>query len=237
MDIPLVVLGHRRNQYLGTCLRSLETNLHGAGVTAVVDDSGKRGQGRIPWWQGVVPGHIPLMVPHSEYPVGYRRAMETVFSIARSACALSGSEYALLWEEDFELIEPLDIRDMVKIMDANPRLAQLNLQRQAVYAIERRLGYMRSHATRGYQLHRAETEGLPWVRRKRPFTTNPSLIRREVLDMPWPTEAEASRVRGGAEPAMSLKLERAGWTFGWLGVPDHPQTKHLGDEMKTGSGY
>lgn len=228
---PLVLLSHRKQEFLETTLRSLRH--YGTGITEVivVDDSGD------PEHHAYLDArNIGYSLVDTVQNMGYLDAMQVVFDKARLVADRLGAEHVLLWEEDFYLTRPTNLFDMARIMEhpANAALAQLNLQRQSCYGIERRFGYMESHQRRGYHLERGETYGLPWVRRRKPFTTNPSLIRREVLSTWWPHRDDC---HGDAEGAMSYKLERAGWHFGWYGEWNTPSTKHVGVERKTGVGY
>lgn len=232
MGYPLIVLSHRRREFLETTLASLAENLKGADRVIVVDDSGDPEHHR--WLADQDIWYIPTSVTCGK---GYLTAMQRVWDTALDQVDILSVDYAVIWEEDFVLNEPVSLDDMACVLDENPMLAQLNLQRQPVYRIERRFGYMQSHQRRGYDLSSRITADIPWVRRSRPFTTNPGLVRRAVLEVDWPTREEADQVAGGAEPAMSQKLEHMGFCFGWLGHPNHPHTHHVGTEMKTGKGY
>jgi len=229
---PLIILSHRRREFIEQALLSLRH--YGEGITEVVivDDSGDLAH------------HDYLDRRNIGYSLsepagrncGYLGAMQTVFEVGRDLADRNDTAHVMLWEEDFVLTRPTSLRNMAKVMDHpdNAALAQLNLQRQAVYRIERRFGYMESHDRRGYALERGLTGDQPWVRRKRPFTTNPGLIRREVLETDWPSRTECGT---DAEGAMSKRLENAGWHFGWYGAWNTPSTRHVGTDRKTGKGY
>lgn len=227
---PCIILSHRRREFLETCVNSLRQHAIGITDVIVVDDSGDDAHREWLLSQNYEFTASDRLRGHS---LGYLGAMRTVWETAQS----TGYDHVLLWEEDFFLTRALDVDDMACVMEANTSLAQLNLQRQAVYKVERRLGYIESHARRGYGVVRRNTEDIAWIRRLRPFTTNPGLLRAEVLNTPWPSRREADAVDGGAEPAMSRRLERQGYNFGWLGVPNKPYVHHAGTEMKTGKGY
>lgn len=230
---PLVLLSHRKSQFINRAIGSIRQHLRNVGEIVVVDDSGDEEHYG---WLADNTGLSYSVVKYGQN-AGYRDAMIRVFEVAEEMTDRAGVEYAMLWEEDFLLQRAVNLGDMARIMDANPVLAQLNLQRQAVYGVERRFGYMESHMRRGYGLSIRETDGIPWVYRERPFTTNPGMIRRPVLSRPWPSRETCDGVDGGAEPAMSLALEADGWRFGWYGAWNRRQTLHIGAERKTGAGY
>lgn len=228
MDYPMILLSHRKREFLETALSSLRDFCSGTDSLIIVDDSGD-GEHRKSLLRD---GYDVRCSSPDGSAVGYLGAMQTVWEIARQQ-----GTHVMLWEEDFVLTKPLDVRDLATLLDTHETLAQVNLQRQAVYAVERRLGYMQSHARRGYGIVRQTTAGIPWVRRRCPFTTNPGMVRREVLDYDWPTRVECDATPGGAEPAMSRLLESEGYAFGWLGRVNEPHTLHNGSIMKTGKGY
>lgn len=225
---PLIVLSHRKREFLETTLATLREHAHGVGEIIVVDDSGDADHHDWLLSNGYAHGFSSPDRSH----VGYLGAMQTIWEIVRAY-----DSHVMLWEEDFVLTKPLYAADAAYLLDKNPGLAQVNFQRQAVYRIEKRFGYMQSHQRRGYELSVGRTEDIAWVKRRRPFTTNPSMVRREIFDIDWPTRAEADLVPGGAEPAMSALLEKSGYHFGWLGLPNTPHTKHVGTTMKSGKGY
>lgn len=230
-DYPVVILSHRRQAFLGRTMWSLNNMMTGSGRVTIVDDSGDHEH-----HQWLDDHGFQFSAVHPTKNMGYLEAMNRVWQVAACAADEAGVEYAVLWEEDFVLRKPVDLSDMATVMENRPRLAQLNFQRQAVYRVERRFGYMESHQQRGYRLSPRQTEGIKWVRRATPFTTNPGMIRREVLDLKWPARHEADSVLGGAEPAMSRRLEPT-YEFGWLGGWNSPHVRHVGDDMKSGKGY
>ena len=231
--IPLIVLSHRRRQYLPKTLRNLRSYFAGVDRPIVVDDSGSATHHRMLDAEG-----IQFSAVNPERNAGYLKAMKRVWEVAGEECDRRGVDYVALWEEDFLLTKPVHAADVTCVMDKRPELAQLNFPRQPVYRIERTMGYMESHNARGYDLHRASVNTFPIVTRRRPFTTNPSIVSLDaILSCEWPTREEADAVEGGAEPAMSLVMESQGWGFGWWGPWNSRFTHHVGHARKSGTGY
>lgn len=227
-DVPIILLGHRNKKFLPSTLTSLR-GLAGTGPLVIVDDSGDPEHHRWLDNQG-----LSFTVVDPCKNSGYLAAMQVVWQVAEAFKA----PHFLFWEEDFQLTAPVDIAEITNLLDRNQDVAQINLQRQAVYGVERRFGYMESHQQRGYNLTvQHEPDGTHWVKRKRPFTTNPGVIRSEILPVSWPSPDAVAHTDGGAEVAMSHKLEAKGWHFGWYGRWDTPSTMHLGVHRKTGIGY
>lgn len=230
--IPVVILSHRKREFLETTVAALHKYLPGAHTAVVVDDSGDAEHHR--WLDD---DGFSFSVVDPDRNAGYLDAMKRVWEVSRTLADEVDAEYVLLWEEDFIPTRTVPLKEMVAVMGANTRVAQMNLQRQPVYKIEKRFGFIASHEVRGYGLRSRKTEGHRWVFRRAPFTTNPGLVRREVLDIDWPTRESCDLIQGGAEPAMSRVLEKAGWAFGWYGAPNTQYVEHVGAEMKTGTGY
>lgn len=226
--LPLIVVSHRKRMFLETALNSLRVFSRGLREPVIVDDSGSSAHRA---WLAQRGYKVASVGQDNE---GYLSAMNKVWEVAYDLTPRS--DYVFLWEEDFTLTRPLNVGLMVGVMDEHYDLAQLNVQRQPVYGVERRHGFIASHEVRGYGISKHRTGGVPWVRRERPFTTNPCLLRSSVLDVPWPTREEADQCDGGAEPAMSLKLE-PNYAFGWFGAADVPHSRHIGSNRKTGTGY
>lgn len=239
IGFPLVILSHRGQRYLPHAVRSLRQMASYITDVIVVDDSGDPEHHQ---WLDDHGYQYSLTGPSGKYTglgggYGYLESMKRVWEVSRNAADEAGVEYVMLWEEDFMLRRRVSLLNMYMVMQANPQLAHLNLQRQSVYKVERQHGYMESHQLRGYGLSLGRDSNVDWVSRRTPFTTNPGLIRREVLDIDWPTRAVCDLYDGGAEPAMSHVLEEAGYHFGWLGRWNRPVTQHIGTERKSGTGY
>lgn len=236
VGVPLIVLSHRGNEFISRTLAAIKHYAFGITDVFVVDDSGDNVHRE---W--LADHGFNMTAVDVSRNAGYLEAMKAVWSLASRL----DSQYVMLWEEDFIPVREFSALSMASIMDDNAGLAHLNLQRQSVYGVERRLGYMESHARRGYELTRMYGPSAPyphspypWVARRQPFTTNPGLIRREVCrTVRWPTRAEADQINGGAEPAMSRRIEAEGYYFGWYGKWNTPYTRHIGTDLKSGTGY
>lgn len=231
--VPVIILSHRKREFLPQAVSSLRNMGHGITDVIVVDDSGD--DKHHAWLDDH--GYQFSTTSVTGESVGYLEAMRLVWFVAQTQADAAGVESVLLWEEDFIATRKFSTSHMRTLLHLDPRLASLNLQRQPVYKIEKRFGYLESHQRRGYDLKSRFDSGIKWIERRTPFTTNPGLVRRSVLDIDWPSRELCDQVEGGAEPRMSADLETMGYHFGWLGAWNCSQTQHIGNDRKTGTGY
>ena len=231
--IPLIVLSHRRGQYLPKTLRNLRSYFAGVDRPIVVDDSGSATHHRMLDAEG-----IQFSAVNPERNAGYLKAMKRVWEVAGEECDRRGVDYVALGAAAFPLTVTVHAGDGTCSMGTRPELAQLDVPRQPDYRIGRTRGYRESHSAGGYVLDRASVNTFHIVTRRRPFTTNPSIVSLDaILSCEWPTREEADAVEGGAEPAMSLVMESQGWGFGWWGPWNSRFTHHVGHARKSGTGY
>lgn len=141
-------------------------------------------------------------------------------------CALGSGQPWIFWlEDDFTFNQPVDVGRLQALMDADSRLLQVALKRQAWYehelaaggVIEANPGAFTQHE--GYVTHRAF------------WTMNPMLCRRSALAaQPWPQ-------RPSSELLFGRVAFRNGARGAYLGqLDDPPLVTHIGAEQ-AGDGY
>ncbi len=133
-------------------------------------------------------------------------------------------------EDDFTFNEPPDLSAMAAILDGNPCLAQVALQRQPVNDVERAAGGIIASWPDEYS-EVVDDVGRVWCEHSLFFTTNPSLYRAGLTcRFRWPDGAHS-------EGRFSQVLRDAGFRFAFLGGKgDAPKVHHIGDH-RTGTGY
>lgn len=190
--IGLVVISDRGDLYLPDCLRSVAVNVdYSFGFTTVVDDR--------------------------EHRLGMAGAVREGWGRALAA----GCDFVLHWEEDFLAAGPVDLDDLVAVLDRAPYLAQVVLKRQPWSPEEHAAGGIIECNPDDY----TQDDG-GWVEHERIFSLNPCLIPRNVLELGWPDGNEAEFTR------MCLD---AGYSFAFYGDRlDPPRVLHVGAERSAG---
>ena len=128
-------------------------------------------------------------------------------------------------EEDFHLLEPVDLDAMADTLDEFGNLSQLVLKRQAWSPEEQAAGgIVEMHPDQYVEVNLG---GRLWTQHHRLFSLNPSLIPARVIRGGWP----ASNERG-----MTDRILDQGGCFGyWGGKHDPPRCLHVGSQGGMGS--
>lgn len=129
-------------------------------------------------------------------------------------------------EDDFTFNRPVDLADLVTVLDHHPHLAQIALLRQAWNPQEKAAGGIIQLNPGDFTPR--ETLGVPWLEHRRFFTTNPCLYRADLMSREWPTGDQS-------EGRFGLDLVRTGWAFAVAGHGEEWVT-HIGD-TRAGVGY
>jgi hypothetical protein len=222
--IPLIVLTNGRRDCISQTVPSITKHLTGYGDTVIVDDSGNREYRA--WLATEFPD--ALLTAVGPEPAGYWRAMRTVWSIARG----SGADAVWLAEDDFTLLDDLDVACLDRVLDEHPYLTQIALRRQPWFGNEIAYGGM-LEALEAQGLMFAETSDGKhhWIEHRACFTGNPCLIPQRTFAHDWP-EGEWSESRFGrllfADP-----LARGAY---WGRRDDPPRVEHIGHE-RVGTDY
>lgn len=130
-------------------------------------------------------------------------------------------------EDDFVYDRDVDLEPMIATLEANPELRQLALLRAPYYPRELEAGGVLQTLATPHELvnHREH----PFVAHRDHFTANPSLFRRSLTSIDWPSSTSSERVFGDAvlgDPAARFAYWGAG----------EPWITHLG-AVRAGSGY
>jgi hypothetical protein len=223
----VVCLSNRRGTYVHEALASLRKHVTGWNRVIVVDDTGD------PAWRARLAQLEAIrVVPVSDRPAGYTAAMARIWQLAAGRL--------FLLEEDFVFVRGLDLAELHAVLDANPKLAQIAVQRVAWYANEKRRGSVlraqrervdRERAAAG-QPPTSWTVHASYVEHDAGFTGNPSLIADAAFEHDWP-QCDWS------ETAMGDQLRAAGLSSAWFGRDgDPPHVEHRGlERADTAGGY
>lgn len=164
----LLVIGtYRKRQYIDRALSSLQAHLTGVSRTVFVDDSGDADHSR---WLARFGDVVPVGRR------GYNAAMSTV-------CEIAGDQPIMFWEEDFTLLEPVDLDDMLQVLTARPHLAQLALLRGPWFPVEHEHGgLLEALEAKGHRIDLVD--GV--YEQTATFTCNPAVWAPGVAAKGWP---------------------------------------------------
>jgi glycosyltransferase involved in cell wall biosynthesis len=223
VKLALVVLTNGRRDCIERTIPSLEEYVsplpaQDPHARIIVDDSGDRAYGA--WLEERFAGFDVYPVDRSR---GYAAAMRRAIALGTAGDA----DWLFFTEDDFVYQRPVDLRAIAAAMDAEPRLAQVVLRRQAWFPSERKAGGMIERfdpalftQRDGYIEHRVFWSG------------NPHLVRTSFLRRhPWPLGDDSERRFGRTafgDPRVSVAL--------WGRRDDVPWVEHIG-AVRVGSGY
>lgn len=140
----------------------------------------------------------------------------------------TGADYVLHWESDFIARAPVELAEMIGLLERHPRLAQVSLKRQAWNERERAAGgIVEADSDDFTEMH----DGVTWTEHRRYFTTNPSVYSTSLCSMGWPQVEHSEGVfthRLLEDPELRFAI--------WGGKFDPPAVEHIG-EVRAGVGY
>ena len=231
MSVALLVMTDGREEYLRDCIESVRLNIDPAQLAEwwMFDDTGDHNHRN----------HLRRLYPEYQHiNAGNRAGFGGAIRAAwQTLAARSRAEWVFHLEQDFVLNRPLDLAAMIEVMTCNARIVQMALRRQAWSAAETAAGGVVEQFPLAY-VDVADGAGHQWLEHRQFFTTNPSLYRRWLCDMPWPTGPQSEGhfthqlIASGAPgiPADAL-------TFAYWGPrTDTPWVQHIG-QKRVGCGY
>jgi hypothetical protein len=224
MTIPLIVLTNGRRDCISQTIPSITKHLAGYGDMVIVDDSGN------PDYRAWLAIEFPdaLVTAVAEGPAGYWRAMQTVWSIARG----SGADTVAMWEDDFILLDDVDLTCLDRVLDKRQHLIQIALRRQPWFANEVEHGGILEALEAQGQTFTGSTDGRHhWIEHRACFTGNPCLIPQRTFAHDWP-EGAWSESRFGRLLFADPDARGAYWGR----RSDPPHVEHIGHE-RVGTDY
>ena len=224
MAVPIIVLTNGRPDCISKAISSALGHLDGVGDGLIVDDSGDD-----VYRAWLTEQYSAPVIPVGDGPCGYWKAMRAVWDLARSL----DTDAFVFWEEDFVLNTPVDISDLVAVLDAHPHLTQMALLRQPWWPNEiRHGGLIEALEAGGGQDFVERTDGTHhWVEHRACFTGNPCVIPRRTFERDWP-EGDWSESRFGRD--LFRDPEACGAYWGRRSDP--PRVEHIGHQ-RVGSDY
>lgn len=229
MNIAVLVMTDGRDEYLDQTVRSAMGNLTGPIVEWWMhDDTGSDE------YRAGLRRRYPTFLHAGEGPRrGFGGAIRHAWSLV---AATSTARFVFHLEADFLFRRPVDLAVLAAVLDARAYLVQMALIRQACNADERDAGGLIERYPQAYTARRDDPHR--WLEHRLFYTTNPSLIRRSLVDRGWP-EGEHSEGRMGIDLCTNGSPEASGdqVRFGYWGDRvDGPWVDHIGT-VRAGTGY
>jgi len=216
MSFALTVTTDGRGDYLLQAIDSLRVSLDPwPEWRCMVDDSGD-------------PAYAAMLRRcHRDFLIRAHTGRHGLAAAVRSAWLLAfagRSRYIFHAEDDFIYREPVDLAGMARLLDENPHLAQVVLKRQPWGEDEIAAGGQIEVAPSEY----TDREGF--VEHRRLFSLNPSLIRREAIELALAEPGD------GLERGITDTLLEHGYSFAYWGArKDAPRCEHIG--VRRSEGY
>jgi len=162
--------------------------------------------------------HLNIQVHHET-----RRGLAGALRSAWQTALDTGAQYVFHLEADFVLLDRIPISKMIKVLQDNPRLAQVSLKRGPVNDVERAVGGTIECAPHCY------TQRDGFVEHQTIFTFNPCLIPRSVIELCLAEPGD------GLERGFTDTLLDHGYSFGIFGrIEDPARVEHIGHQRSSG---
>lgn len=220
--VALVVVTHGRRECIAETIPSALENLKGLPIVRCIvsDDSGDPD-----YW-----AWLRLTFPSFELVTGKPGGFAANTARAWDAALASGQRLVFWLEDDFRFERPVDLDGMAQVLDDNPHVLQMALRRQAWSAPELEAGGVIQQNPEAYT-DCNDDAAHHWLEHQLFWTTNPHLVRREVLARyQWPAAKKNSEAVFGRQTLTGELV--AGY---WGRRTDDPWVEHFGE--RTGRGY
>ena len=208
-----------RREYLEATLASADEQVSGPITrTVIFDDAGDRA---FTQWLYTL-GHS---VASWGTNVGFTQSM---FLARRWLTRHTVEPYVFHLEEDFTFDEPVDLADLVAVLEGEPQLDQVALLRHAFYPRELRAGGDMAGAFPGDYTIRTDDVGRTWAEHALGWTCNPSVYRTDLCELDWPRKGRHTETTFG-QARIAEGRRFAYWAA-------RPTITHIGAE-KLGHGW
>ncbi len=183
-------------------------------------------------------------VDDTQHRLGFTGAIRAGWNRLRASS--DAFEYVLHLEDDWRFDAPLELAAMTRILEIRrqqaqpppdgvsaPDLAQIALLRQPVAGAEIKAGGVLELWPNEFTqtMHGDPADGLTYLEHDLFFTTNPSVYRRDLLELGWPDSTRS-------EEAFTARCRAAGYRFAYYGRwGDPPRVWHTGNDRREGNGY
>lgn len=224
--IALLVMTDGRDTIYQT-IPSAEANLVGPiSERWIHDDSGDRDHADK--LRRIFPDYT-VMTPSDFTRRGFAGAIRNAWQGLRLHCR---APYVFHLEDDFTFNRPVDLVDMVGILERHPHLVNLALRRQPWNAYEAAAGGIIEQHPDAYMEQRDDLAREPWLEHRLFFTTNPGLYHRTLIADDWPEGPESE-----GRFTHSLLQSDEDLRFGYYGAKASGEWVHHIGNSRAGIGY
>lgn len=224
MTIAVLVITDGRDEYLGKCVASATENLGGPiSEWWMYDDTGDEGYRR-----GLRSRYPDFRHIENGARQGFAGAIRASWN---RLDRFTQAEWIFHIEQDFLFTRPVCLSHMIDVMKDRPYLLQMALRRQAWNAEEIAAGGIVEMDPASFT-SKQDQLGQHWLEHRKFWTTNPSLYKRSLLKLGWPTGA-----RSEGQFTAYLLQQRHEHRFGYWGARDSGVwVEHIG-HTRQGRGY
>lgn len=217
-NTTLLIMTNGRREYFER-MRSTLGKLHGNFTrTLVHDDSGDSGYQT--WLKGLGSEVV------TTNKIGFIRAMTSAWDAVKQ----DSNEWVFHLEEDFLIMEDINVDTMITVLKSHTYLAQMVLLRSPIAGRElKKGGIIAAHPDR----YKDKTDGTNcWVEHRVGFSCNPSIYRKSLIhEHPWPTIPNSERQYGH----VLLKNPDVKFAY-WGKSTGAPKVMHIG-KVRSGFNY
>ncbi len=214
----LLIMTNGRKEYFER-MQSTLGKLHGNFTrTLIHDDSG---DAKYQTWLKKLGSEVA-----TTNKIGFTGAMSSAWNKLKE----DANEWIFHLEEDFLIMEDINVEDMISVLNSHTYLTQMVLLRSPIAGRElQKGGIIASHPER----YTDNTDGTNyWVEHRVGFSCNPCVYRKSLIyQHPWPTVPKSERVYG----QILLKDPNVKFAY-WGKSTDAAKVQHIG-EIRSGFNY
>jgi hypothetical protein len=225
--VAMMVITDGRRDCIERMMKSYAANVVGQlRYICIINDS--EDPSYTEWLHHKYCGDIDLIVSHNRR-LGFGETVRDAWVHVPLDC-----DWVLHCEDDFSWNRPLILADWIDVLQANPKVVQISAKRQPWSSAEIAAGGFIQQYPGVYfdKIYRGVSgKEYPVVEHKRNFTTNPSLMKRWVSQVPWPqspdSEGKFGFVLKEIDPEFVYLI--------WDSIASEPMVCHFG--QRSGTGY
>jgi hypothetical protein len=232
VTIALLIITDGRDDYLTRCVNSISCLAGDITERWMHDDTGDTA------YRAELAREYPTWNHLDAGPrVGCAGAFQSAWSKVKTG---TSAKFFFLIEQDFVFNRPIDLDQMASLLDDRPYLAQVALRRQPWNDVELAAGgVVESHPD--WYVDMEDDHGRQWLEQGFFYTTNPSLQRVTLLDVPWPAHQEGRYSEGAfhqrllADGTSEVSGDQVRYAY-WGSRDSGEWCEHIG-RLRVGMGY